>query len=682
LEPKSGDFFRHPRLGTVRVGEIGSDFISLHQRNGSTVRLSNSEADKQLRPIPSDGFYALIYQREPDAEWLRDNIEDVVQRMLCDRRSLSIDAAEIKRELSPILSKQQRTWTSWWKVSRKKLVSGDRFKIDPQKRNRFLLRSAGILERSSDQIAARIRTVSDPRDLLQMAKELDLYPASERAQGAKRLADSILTGLRGVDAQSQEFPELLCALCYAASLLEGSEASDLISKVPQATFDQMSLPPGLDLDLTFALSVLSKVSWAKWTDFAKALLAHGSPEVAVKALSALNTEANRQFLKTTVLSWMSDAEAATPLRIELYLRKDLLRHMRQADLQRLYSKLIKQPRLWETPTVRQFLNSPDIALSVFSDAGTDDRERAAILCSRAVSPDVRVTLAKSAANPEALLIMMLGYLDSDVGATAAACLPGLIPFEEFSSWKALLEVVRRGHYPDLFSGLVEYLKRGINDSSGPDLLTLAKRAAQLYELAQAEYPESADGPVRSLEAAGRRLQNSSAPWMSPLLQVFRSEIEESKRGLVSENDKLKEEGAQLAAKLKEVVSEADRLRALAEMLKSSASVDKQELEAQIRIEAYRPILLLLDDLERQLSASANSSTRHLISMLASALERAGVRRLGIPGEVCGFDPDFHEFVEEPRELTDSPKVQVLRSGFVLETHRGRRLIRRTVVRMQ
>jgi molecular chaperone GrpE (heat shock protein) len=178
------------------------------------------------------------------------------------------------------------------------------------------------------------------------------------------------------------------------------------------------------------------------------------------------------------------------------------------------------------------------------------------------------------------------------------------------------------------------------------------------------------------------LQNSRASWISPLLQVFRSEVEESKKALVSENNKLREEGAQLANKLREAQSEAERLRGVAEMLKSSASVDKQELEAQIRIEAYRPMLLLLDDLERQLSPSADSCVGHLASMLASALERAGVQRVGVPGEVCGFDSHLHEFVEEPRELTDRPEVRVLRSGFVLETARGPRPIRRALVRLR
>jgi molecular chaperone GrpE (heat shock protein) len=646
------------------------------------MSLSKSEADKQLRPVPSDGFYALAFQRDPDPKWLRDNIEDVVERMMRDRRSRSIDLKEIKRELSPILSKEQRKWDPWWQATRKKLLSGNRFTTDPQRKSRFLLRATGTLEESGDQIVARVRSLSDPRGLLQVAKELNMYPSSERPKGAKHLADSILIRLEGLDVRSQEFPELFCALCYAASSLEASEATDLISRLPQTTFRQMSMPPDLDLELIFALAVLAKVSLSKARDFAKALLTHASVEVAGKAFSILNTEANRQFLKTTLLPWISDAEGATTPRIELYLRKDFLRHLRQADLQRLFSKLIDLPRLWETPAVREFLNSPNVAVTVFKDPGTDDRKRLAILCCSSVSPDVRMTLAKSAPNPATLLNVILSHLDPEIEAKTAACLAGLIPSEEFSSWKLFLEAIRRGHHPSLFNGLTEYLERGIDDSLDVGLLTLVKRAAELYELAQTEYPESSNGLARSLEVAGRRLQNSSAPWISPLLQVFRSEVEESKRALVSENNKLKEEGAQLATRLKEALSEGERLRGVAEMLKSSASIDKRELEAQIRIEAYRPMLSLVDDLERQLSPSADSPVRHLVSMLASALERAGIRRVGTPGEVCGFDPDLHEFVEEPRELTDSPAVQVLRSGFVLETARGPRPIRRALVRLK
>ena len=682
MEAKTGDFFRHSRLGTVRVEEIGSDFVLVHQRNGNSMRLSHSEADRQMRPIPSEGFYALTYQRDPDADWLRENVEDVVERMMRDRRLRSIDLEDIKRELLPILSKQQRKWDSWWKAARKNLLSGSRFTTDPKRKTRFLVRSAAPQE-PGDQLVARIRALSDPQDLLHMARELDVYPAPERSQAAKDLADNILTRLGGLDIQSHEFSELFCGLCYAASSMVVSKAADLMSRVTQTTFDRMSTPPGLDRDFVSALSALSRISFPKWTDFAKALLAHASTEVASKAFSALNTEANRQSLKTTLLSWVSDPKLATTPRIELYLRQDFVRHLRQEDLRRLYLRLIDQPPLWETPAVREFLNTAEIAGAVVKDPTTDLREKAAILCSQAVKPDMRLTLAKSVADPDALLTVILTQLDSELEHTATACLPGLIPSEEFSSWKALLQVIRMGHHPDLVGRIAESFKRAGDESSAPDLLTLAKRAAQLYELAQDEYPESAEVLARSLETLGRRLfESTSARWTSHLLQVFRSELEKGKRDLVSENSKLRQQGAELAAKLKENQIQTERLRDLAEMLKLSASFDKQEIEAQIRIEAYRPILLLLDDLERQASADGESPITHLISMLASTLERAGVRRVGVPGEVCRFDPDLHEFVQGPEKSSDNANVRVLRSGFVLDTARGPRLIRRAAVRTQ
>jgi molecular chaperone GrpE (heat shock protein) len=211
---------------------------------------------------------------------------------------------------------------------------------------------------------------------------------------------------------------------------------------------------------------------------------------------------------------------------------------------------------------------------------------------------------------------------------------------------------------------------------------LAKRGAQLYELAQEEYAESAEALAGALEEAGLRLfRLAGVPWASLLLRVFQSESEKSRSALTSENERLKRESADLSDKFQEALTEAGRLRDLAEMLKSSASVDKQELEAQIRIEAYRPVLLLVDDLERQATANSDLTIRHLISMLASALEHAGVRRVGTPGDVCGFDRDFHEFVEAPPQLEGTPDVRVLRSGFVLDTARGPRIIRRAAVRM-
>lgn len=682
LELKSGDFLRHPRLGTVRVAEIGPDFISLRQKNGSAVRLSKAEADRQLRPVPLDGFYALVYQREPDAKWLRDNIEDVVYKLTRDRRSRSIDVEEIKRELSPTLDKQQHKWTSWWKAARKKLLSGTRFTSDPHRRSRLVLRSMETLKWSSEQIATRVRDMKDAREFLEMAKELDLYPASDRAQVAKRLADNTLARLRGVDVQSEEFPELFCAVCYAASFLEGSEVADLISRVPQTTLDRMCMPPGLEADLTFALSVHIKASSARWADLAKALLGHPSAEVAGKAFSALNAEANRNFLKKGLLSWITDPETAAVPRMELYLRKDFVKHLRQTDLNGLYSRLIDRPRLWEISSVRQFLNSPDIAKSVFNDERTDNAKKVAILFSNVVAPDIKLNLVNSEADPEVLLRVILSRLDPEAETAVAVCLIALVPAQESSSWEALLEVVRGGHHPRLFSGLTEYVKRSIKDASDHALLTLAKRGAQLYELAQEEYAESAEALAGALEEAGLRLfRLAGVPWASLLLRVFQSESEKSRSALTSENERLKRESADLSDKFQEALTEAGRLRDLAEMLKSSASVDKQELEAQIRIEAYRPVLLLVDDLERQATANSDLTIRHLISMLASALEHAGVRRVGTPGDVCGFDRDFHEFVEAPPQLEGTPDVRVLRSGFVLDTARGPRIIRRAAVRM-
>jgi len=682
LEANAGDFFRHSRLGTVRVEEIGSDFVLVRQKNGNAIRLSHSEAAEHMRPIPSDGFYAFSFQKSLDADWFRENVGDVVERMMRDRRSRSIDLEEIKRELSPILSKQQRNWASWWKSARKNLLSGSRLTTDPQRKNRFLMRATGPQE-PIDQLLSRVRALRDSHDLLLAAKELDLYPAPERSKAAKELADDLTARLGGLDVQSHEFAELFCALCYAANSVEGSKAGDLITSLPQKTYALMSTPPALDRDFINALSTLTKFSFPKLTDFAMALLAHASVDVASRAFSALNTEANRQSLKTRLLSWVSSPELVSQPRIELFLRKDFLRHLRQADVVKLYLRLVDQPRLWEIPAVREFLNTAEIGAAAVEDQATDLRQQLAILCSKVVSPNIRLTLAESVAEPEALLDLILTQLDADLEPAASACLPGLIPSEECSSWEELLQVVRKGYYPHVLSSLAESFKLADGDPPAPDVLIQAKRAAQLYEVAQEEYPESAEVLARSLEVLGRRLfENSTTTWVVPLLQVFHSELEKSKAALVSENDRLRKQGTDLTEGLENNRCETERLRSLTEMLKSSASADKQELDAQIRIEAYRPILMLLDDLERQAMGNGESPIRHLISMLASTLERAGVLRVGAPGEVRRFDPDLHEFVQGTQELSGTGNVRVLRSGFLLETPRGPRIIRRAAVKPQ
>ncbi|MCL5005942.1 MAG: nucleotide exchange factor GrpE [Acidobacteria bacterium] len=683
MELKSGDFVRHPRAGTVRVADVGPDSVSLRQKNGTEMRISKAEANRQLRLIPSDGYYALIYQREPDADWLRENIEDVLSRLMRDRYSRSIDVEDIKRELSPALQKLQVNWTSWWKTSRKKLTSSMKFTVDPHKKTRFLLKGGQGPETSSGDIDTRLEGLKDARAILEVARNLDLYAESDKARGARVLSEKALTRLECADVQPLELPELFCAVCYAASFLEGPEASKLISRLPEIRFERMPVGSVTDGDMAFTLSLLSKTCPSRAHEAAKGLLGHTSSEVASKAYSVLNTETNREVLKKSILDWIANPDEARAPRIEIYIRRDLIKYLRKSDVRELYLILIERPRLWEAANVRQFLGSPETAKSVYSDARTDLRTKISILRSPALTPEVKLDLVESEASPEMLFHAMVSGLDPETESALAICLAGLLSNRESSSWEMLIHTLRADRHPLLFGAALDFVRRNLKESSSDSTLTTTQRLVQLYELALERYEESKDTLEGLLGDAGSRLLRlSSKGWGSQLFHIFELEIEKGKSTLTSENEKLKRETEALGTKLQETRAEAHRLRDLAEMLKSSAAVNKQELEVGIRMDAFRPVVSLLDDLERQISSSADPSTSRLASMLTSMLDRAGVRRVGITGETLNFDPELHELAEEARELSGTRKVQVMRSGFILETSRGPRIMRRALVKLQ
>jgi molecular chaperone GrpE (heat shock protein) len=680
LNLKIGDFVKHSRLGIARVAEIGSDHLSIHPKGANTVRLGNAEALKELRLISPDGFYALIYNKEPDAKFLREKIEDVVVRIMRDRNTQTITLEDIKRELAPIVNRELKSWDSWWRGARKKLLAGSRVIADPQKKTRYLLRVSGTRERPLDQMLGHIQSVSGPSDLLAMAREIGAYPDSEKRLLGRGLAERILGGMGRFDTQSPEFSDLFCALLYALSSLEVSDATELVSRIPQLDDLALLTPGSLEGDLIAALAALMRISPTTGAELAKRLLSHPSMEVAAKSFTTLNTDANRQFLKSALLSWLQGSEANPKVRIELYIRSDFFKHLRQSDLHRLYLKLIEGSRFWEVPGVRQFLNSPDLSKLVFG--GLDDRGKVSLLSSRALSTGVKSVLIESASEPENLLKTALASADRESEAAAALCLSELVASERLDCWKELLELVTGGNCLELFRALVEYVRRGIEDSYVPVLLTFLRWEFQLLAVAQEHYPDSEKDLLHSIEKASRKcFTHSKSDSLSPLQQVFLSELGRAKSELTSESKRLEQEKGALSDKLRETERERARLQGLAEMLKSSAAVERQELEAQVRAESLRPLLGLLDDLERPDTSDAGLSAQQVRSMVEAVLNRSGVRKVGTPGEISLFDPELHQFVEEPGELKSNPNVRVLRSGFQFETGRGPRLVRRALVRL-
>jgi len=410
LDLKEGEYVRHSRFGSGRVTEVGPESVSVHQRTGNTLHVKASDLDKELRAVPSDGFYALLYHKDPDPDFLRDNIEDIVRKMMRDRWSQSISLEEIKRELSPILDRQNKKWESWWKAARKKLLGSGKIQIDPQRKNRFISRSKADF--NAGQFLARVANVSDPRELLSLAREVQTCPSHERPQAATQLAQRVLKALNSLSPSSNEIAELLCALCYAIDPLETRQAEGLVAQLA-TDLGSPSFPPGIEADVVAALGTLGRLSPNKAADLSKNLLSHPSVEVRTKAFAVLNSEAHRHFLKSTLLSWIKSTTAGVPP-VELYLRKEFMRHLRQVDINRLYLKVIGNPRLWQGSIVRQFLNSGELARSVFMADDTTNQERTEILASTALSAELKAALVKSLPDADAFLHFVLSHVDPNM----------------------------------------------------------------------------------------------------------------------------------------------------------------------------------------------------------------------------------------------------------------------------
>ena len=71
--------------------------------------------------------------------------------------------------------------------------------------------------------------------------------------------------------------------------------------------------------------------------------------------------------------------------------------------------------------------------------------------------------------------------------------------------------------------------------------------------------------------------------------------------------------------------------------------------------------MLLDDFERQARGDGQVEFETLLSQLGTAMGRAGVERIGIPGEFASFDSSQHELLEEPERSFS--RVRIVRSGY-------------------
>ena len=166
-----GTYVRHLRHGPGRVVESLTDHIVVRDRHGEVFRVNLALTDKELTAAPPDGFVALLYHRDVNSDYLRDNIEDVVIRLMRDLHRVSISVSDLKNELTPILARDEVRWSSWWKTARKNLSSARKLVSDPKKKGVYLLQIDQAAT-SRETWAARIQGANDSQSLLLLAHEL------------------------------------------------------------------------------------------------------------------------------------------------------------------------------------------------------------------------------------------------------------------------------------------------------------------------------------------------------------------------------------------------------------------------------------------------------------------------------------------------------------------------------
>ena len=670
-----GEYVQIDRTEPARVVQVTSDSVVVARRGGENLTLSVYDAERALLPMPEDGFCALVYQRELDSTFVQGHIEDIVLRMMRDRRRRSITLDEIMRELSPIVAKDKKGWDPWWSAARKRLLAGQSIALDPKKKSVFCATDSAPAAPSED-LASQVRDARTPQAVLAAAKSLDLAPDQDRSQNAQSIAERGLAAFSSARSQDRGFLEQLCCLSYVLPHAEKTVADRIVALVDGRGFKDLHVPADLEEELSVALSRLGRCT--SFPDLALALLKHPSPRLQGRAFAALNTEKHRLVLKTALLDWISSHDDRAMPKPSLYLRDDFLQYLRSTDILLIVRRLIERPATADAPAIRSFLETA--VPKIFSSPGADDRLRLSIIGTRLLGDDVKRELVRKYPAPEDLILSLIDSFEPELKKPlmwAISELQGSLPLR---MWSPILGILRSSAASDLFQVVA---KRGcdrLDTLSGGDALTAASQICDLLIIAEEYHPDSRRILENALERFGHRISvvgASSAP--EPLVRGIHAEVEALQRAARTEADRLAIINDTLTSQLANTTKEVSRLQELVETLKSSAAFDRHELEASSRIEAVRPFLLLLDDLYRQ-AGSTDSQLRSLIGSIEGALRRAGFEGIGVAGGTVTFDSSLHEFAEEPGAVPPLATIRIVRPGYSLTVATSKRVVRRALVR--
>jgi molecular chaperone GrpE (heat shock protein) len=669
-----GAYVQHVRFGPARVVEVTSDSVVLARRGDEDLTVSVSDAERVLLPMPNDGFCALLWSRNLDSKFLGEHIEDIVLRLMRDRRRRSITLDEIKRALSPVLAKDGKGWESWWTIARRQLLAGHSISVDPKKKNVFAATDAAPNVVTEDW-DAQVRDAKTPQRLLAVAKSLELAPDQVRSEKAWSIAKAGLAAFPSAPNQDRAFFELVCCFSYVLPFVTKTDAETIMATIDGRGLRDVSVPADLDEELSTALTRLSRCT--SFPDLALALLKHPSPQVQTRAFGALNTERHRVVLKKALLDWIRNPDDRDLPKPSLYLREDLLQYLRSEDRFHLFRNLLERPAIVDSPAVREFLESSVGA--VFSSREVDESLRISILRSQLLSDKVKRDAIRHHPRPEDLVVSLIAQFDPEMKRPLAWTISdyeGALPME---MWPRILDIIKITGDPDLFEATAKHSSHWLGVASGPEALAAASWVCALLNLCDEFQPDCQHVLESALEQFGRKLSkvgSSNVP--EPLIRGTRGVVETTQREVRRDVEMLAKENESLRLESMAAKQEAQRLTDLLETLKSSAAFDRHEVEANSRTDAVRPFLLLLDDLERQLN-TGGTPAGSIVGQVENAIKSAGLSRIGASGETVAFDASLHEFLEEPGSVPSVASVRVVRAGYLL-VGQTPRVVRRALVR--
>ena len=673
---QTGTYVRHIRYGPARVVESLSDHIVLSNRHGEKFRVNLALADKELMPALPDGFVALQYHRDITSDYLRDNIEDAVVRLMRDLHRVSISVKVLKNELAPILARDGLRWSLWWKAARKNLSSARKIVVDPKKKGVYLLQIDQAAT-SRETWAARIQTTNDSQSLLLLAHELELLNDSvEKEYIRGLLLEKTIAQLELSEALTRPYTEYVLAL---SRLIDGPDKTNrerVSASLEKVDFANVLPSREFIEDLQVALVKVNKYLPTKATELARFCFTSAPRDVAGKAFTILNSEKNRHFLKQSFFEWLGTPTLQLTPNSEMFLGRDFLKHLRKDDTARLYERLLTLPN--PSPVAKRFLSDPEMTGIALSVRGAGSALGKAMLSAKSVTAEAKQRIVDTSGEPDTLFDELVREYSPDSEAALIRCLSKMQIHQGIGSWQPLMSVLERGQTPDLARQLAIKIREEL-DSNAASPLRLVEYASDLYGIAVNHYVDT----ISTLNSAVTKFVSAlSSDSTQSSNELLRNAIQERINGVTQsaaeERDKYRGESIVLKLHVEEAQKEVSRLKHLVDMLNSSTSQAKEDIEITAAAEAIRPFILLIDDLERQASGHGQASFETLLNQLHTAMARAGVERIGTPGEIESFDPSLHELLEEPERSFS--RVRIARSGYRFRSQTSGSVIRRALVK--